>query len=171
MNEEFRHKLLRWLISALLLVTISVLSLCTAWLVNIDRIDPFDDGRTFANYMAEPLGLSLFFYPYVFVPTFLWHLADFAQRDRPIGKRLRFLTDFTVLAGVVLLQGLMFVLQATGWFRITGNCGGVFIMLTQACWWTHPVVSFPLRTLFAVLWLLSLLKLAVAVRSRLRAPQ
>jgi hypothetical protein len=171
MTDEYRHKLLQWIASALMLVAIAVLSLCAQWISRIQNINPSAYEVGFADHFAGQLGEALLFYPYAFVPTLLWHLADFAEQSRPVGKRVKFLTRYPVLAWLILLLGLTYFLHATAWFKIIGTCGGAYIVLTQACSWTHPVVSVPLQSAYLAIWLLTLLKLAVAVRSGLRAPR
>jgi hypothetical protein len=160
-------KLGQWRSSMFILITFTVLSMTVIWFDRIPYL--FGSGEeTFSfDYMAGPLGESMGIYAFAFAPVLAWHLADLIERPRVKSRLLAAFTSHALMTGVLVAFSLAWFLYATGWFTDIGPCGGIFLLLTEACWYTHPAIEFPSLLLFLATLPITLVKLAVALRSRL----
>lgn len=170
-SEKYECKLKQWLASATLIATTTVLGICATWFIKFSETYRLIGKISFADHMAMPIAIILVLYLITFVPTFLWHVADFFELKRPNGPILRKATSYPFFFAFLFGLSLCTLLDSTGWFTVTFRCGGRFLMLTQACIGPSPVLATPQFVLFWSVPLIVILKLAVSLTSRLRRAQ
>lgn len=124
MTSEFRHKLLRWLVSMGVLILITNLSLIAYWFFNELNLQQRPLGnyrppvRDIVNY-AGPIGEVLMIFVFGFLPCAWWHGFDFVTRHRPGMAKPHPLLRYPVFLCGLTLLGLSFISMVSGHFMYT----------------------------------------------------
>lgn len=158
-----RLKLSQWRASVFILITATALSLLVKWF-DLLRWMPLEwDAGKLAYTMSD----SLLFYPFTLGPVLIWHLADILERPRGKPRFLALLTSHALLTGMLTVLGLTWVMGNSRWFQLEGSCGGLFVILSETCIGLMPGLSFSFIAFSLALAPITLVKLAVALWSRL----
>lgn len=159
MDDVFAAKLTRWLASVMTLL----LGTVSASIATLLGRSCMSNAWTCIGMSAEPMAL----FAMLFLVLAIWHAFDFVQSRKPEGWLASSLAGYSMLFGALSLLLLLNVLNATGRFTSIRDCGGIFVMLSQACVVTEPWLLRPLLGLLLLLVLLTLAKGIFVAHSRL----
>lgn len=156
MSAEYRQKLVNWLTSMLVLLTIVFANALYGWFTRLRYLVPIDEPSNIDLYLlfAGPLeGFAIYF-----VVLWFWHISDFIQQERWTNRWLGLLTSYRLLITLLLLIGASTLFIQSGWLDDLGcpeinNPPGVFTF--DGCgawtpWWKEMIgVVLVLSLLFS----------------------
>lgn len=160
MNEMFAQKLRWWLVSVMTLL-LGTVSASIAALLG-PRCTTSDSWHCVGTSL-EAMGV----FPFLFLVLAIWHLCDLFQHRKPSVWLISLLSGYPALIGALSLLLVLITLNATGRFTVTGSCGGIFMILSQACSFPEPWLGRPIAALLLLLPLLILAKGIFVIHSRL----
>jgi hypothetical protein len=169
MTATYRRKLLKWLMSMLLVGTIVSLSAVATWFIQLAPF-VFLSPPTHISEVAGPMGESLLPYPVFFLPSVVWHLFDFLQAREPVLRTLKLLAAYRTFFTLIAVAGSAWLLIGSGWFTVT-ECAAVEPgTVCFDCCQTAPssLLTTPFYLCLLFLIILCMGKAVISIRSLLK---
>jgi hypothetical protein len=160
MHEAFAEKLRLWLVSMMTLILGTV---SASIIILLGPLCTTSNGRRCINASGE----LLMVFSVLFFIIVAWHAFDFIQNCKPRRWLASLLAGYPVIFGALSLLLLLFALHATGRFTTIAPCGGIFVILSQACFFVEPWLWHSEIGLLLLLPLLTLAKGVFVAHSRL----
>jgi hypothetical protein len=165
LTSAYRHKLLNWFCSILLVVALASLNITYHWFTTVPRLLERDIPLDI-SYLAGPVGGTLVMYAALFPVVLFWHFWDFVQRRTLISDIGATLSKYTIFLVSFGAASVIMLISNLGLFN-TNSCDAIKDALHHACVISPPdwlAYSFFLTAGIALF--LCVAKAAISIKSR-----
>lgn len=165
MTHSYRHKLLNWLCSVLLVSAFAGLNLAYDWFTTVPRLleqgIPIDIG-----YLAEPIGESLIIYAVLFPVVLFWHFWDFVQQGTLVAGFSATLSKYRMFLMAFATASVILLAATLGLFDIN-SCDAIKEVMHSACMIIQPDwLAYSFFMTAGIALFLCVTKAVISIKSR-----